>query len=96
MNWIKTDIEIGVRIKCFDIDYQLLRKEFSHKQIYDIETVQGIFMCLRDNHNKFPKSSALVRVNMPPDRMCVTFWVQDSSFKPLEIGACVEAELMEL
>ena len=92
MNWIKTDIEIGYRIKCFDIDYYQFRIQFSQTELGDIETLENIFTVLKTRKGKFPKTSEIVRISMPPNKMCIRFWVQDSSSKPMQQGEEIPSE----
>lgn len=97
MNWIRTDINIGYRIRCFEFDFRSLEEKwsYSNKQFFEPTSLENLFLFLRSQKH-FPQTSSLVRISMPPNKMCISFWVQDSSFPPIEMGTMVEAEYIEL
>ena len=99
-NWIRTDIDIGYRVKCFDFDYNDIRRIFSidvsHlSHLWTIEGLEGVFVWLKEK-GYLPKTGALVRVNMPSEKMAICFWVQDSNFKTHLPSEMVESEYVSL
>ncbi len=95
MDWIRTDIDIGVRIKCFELNYYTAKNKFDFNKRFDLGNLTLLFSTLLAQ-GYFPVTSQLVRISMPPDKMAICFWVQDSSFEPVEQGATIERKELNI
>lgn len=84
MNWIRTDIDIGLRVKGFEVDFYFLEEHFQiGRNKWDITILSFIFEKLQKN-NHIPKTASLIRVSMPIDIMAIIFVAQDDSFVPVD------------
>lgn len=96
-NFIRTDIEIGYRIKCFDLDYEVFRNKFTgFKWGLSPKEYETVFLQLKVLVTEIPATSSLVRITMVLDRMCIRFWVQDNSFKPKNPSETVKVNYIEI
>ena len=83
MAWIKTDVHIGVRLKCFELPFCEIAENYPAVTKEWNATVFSIVFERLQVLGKVPVTATLVRVDMPMYKMAIVFTAQDSSFVPI-------------